>query len=681
MPSRSFVRRAGGMSLEEPTLEVRGVMALGMSLEEPTLEVRGVKALASMMREAGGWGSVRILTSVALLSLSASAWVAPFAHAEVLTFGKATIGQSSEAAVDDHKRVNEYQLPTAGAVSQLSIYLEPTAVSGEQSIEGIIYSDSNGKPGTLVGVSGPSSFASTQSAGWYTLVFPSAVNLPAGDYWIGVITGDEDGVAGYRYDTGAGSKAWNQNEFDSRPSTLFGASSREDKQMSLYATYTASGAALPTNTSPPSVSGTAQQGQTLIEVQGSWGNEPTSFEYQWLQCDGEGNNCNAISGATAQSYVPVADDVGHEIRVRETGSNAGGSASAISEPTQLVAAQPPPENEFVGSIDTMKLSKDKAGEGFTSSHGQAVDLGATMPVSHITVDWPLEDNASGMEAWANRIHADGKHVWFRLTAPEEGGELAHGDLGDGYPTFLPGYLTTLHNVMVAHPGAFKAGDILDGDAEAENSTYWKDHYGCGVQGNCTPCDSDGSNIPCAPVLQFNNFLVHMTEQENRDLAAAGISGVDTTVHSTDPGTAQDQLYPSTVAAMGNKITVDAYPDESAEDSATAAAAWTTALASWHQRWLNKGIDVKVLVGEWGYSNAINVGDATQEAVVLAETQAFTSIPYLLGTNYWVGPGAAGDGGFTQIFYQDSSGVWQFRPAANDVANFYAVMKSGWPGRV
>ena len=327
--------------------------------------------------------------------------------------------------------------------------------------------------------------------------------------------------------------------------------------------------------------------------------------------------------------------------------------------------------KFVGSVDTMKLSKDQAGGGFTSGDAQAVDLAATMAATHVTVNTPIED-ASVMGGWANRIHGDGKHVWFRLSSTNC--NQPHGDVGDGYPNFKPGYLTTLHNLMLANPGFFKGGDLFDGDAETENSCWWADHYGCGVQSSCTPCNTSGTNTPCAPVYQFNNFLVEMTNQANQDLASLGISGVTTTVHSTDPGTATNQLYPSTVQAMGNMITVDTYPDQNTTDPTTAANSWVGSLNAWHQSWLNKGINVKILVGEWGYSNAINVDDATQEAVIKAETQqAFPSISFLLGTNYWVGPGVAGDGGYTQIFYLDASGRWQFRPAANDVSTFFATM--------
>ena len=95
----------------------------------------------------------------------------------------------------------------------------------------------------------------------------------------------------------------------------------------------------PVNTVLPAINGTAQQGHTLIEHNGSWTNVPTGYMYQWLRCDGRGENCAAISAATSQTYVPVAADVGRTLRVQEAASNAGGAGSPAESPaTGLVEA-------------------------------------------------------------------------------------------------------------------------------------------------------------------------------------------------------------------------------------------------------------------------------------------------------------------------------------------------------
>jgi hypothetical protein len=99
-----------------------------------------------------------------------------------------------------------------------------------------------------------------------------------------------------------------------------------------------SAANAPANTSAPTISGTAQVGQTLTLDEGSWANAATSFAYQWLRCDATGNNCGAIGGATAKTYVLTSADRGATLRVRITGHNARGDGMATSGATAVVTA-------------------------------------------------------------------------------------------------------------------------------------------------------------------------------------------------------------------------------------------------------------------------------------------------------------------------------------------------------
>lgn len=90
----------------------------------------------------------------------------------------------------------------------------------------------------------------------------------------------------------------------------------------------------PANTVAPSITGTAQVGETLTVADGTWtGREAPSFRYQWNADD------VAITGATAKTYVPVADDVGKTITVTVTGANWKGSVSATSAATAAVIAE------------------------------------------------------------------------------------------------------------------------------------------------------------------------------------------------------------------------------------------------------------------------------------------------------------------------------------------------------
>jgi hypothetical protein len=102
-----------------------------------------------------------------------------------------------------------------------------------------------------------------------------------------------------------------------------------------------SASAPPTNTSPPTISGTAQVGQQLTASPGTWtGTQPISYAYQWQRCDSNGANCNPITGATSAGYTATTADVGNTLNVAATASNTPGSATATSAATATVQSVP-----------------------------------------------------------------------------------------------------------------------------------------------------------------------------------------------------------------------------------------------------------------------------------------------------------------------------------------------------
>ena len=107
----------------------------------------------------------------------------------------------------------------------------------------------------------------------------------------------------------------------------------------------------------PSMSGTAQLGQTLTASKGSWSGSPTSFAYRWRDCDSAGNGCVDIAGATGSTYLLVAADVGHTLRVVVTATNAGGSTAATSAQTGLVLGAPPANTVLPSVSGTAQLGQ------------------------------------------------------------------------------------------------------------------------------------------------------------------------------------------------------------------------------------------------------------------------------------------------------------------------------------
>ena len=92
----------------------------------------------------------------------------------------------------------------------------------------------------------------------------------------------------------------------------------------------------PASVSPPSIAGTAQQGQTLTASPGMWSADDALFAYQWQHCDAAGANCTDIAGATAQTYGVAATDAGTTLRVVVKASNRFGTPTATSTQTAVV---------------------------------------------------------------------------------------------------------------------------------------------------------------------------------------------------------------------------------------------------------------------------------------------------------------------------------------------------------
>jgi uncharacterized delta-60 repeat protein len=126
------------------------------------------------------------------------------------------------------------------------------------------------------------------------------------------------------------------------------------------------GGTAPTNSSAPTISGTAIEGEELTVNAGAWSGSPEiQGTYQWRRCDSAGANCTDIAAATATTYTLTAADIGRTIRVRETATNAHGGSSVDSAATAAVKVKP-------GTIaGTVKSSRKAPIAGATVNCGSA----------------------------------------------------------------------------------------------------------------------------------------------------------------------------------------------------------------------------------------------------------------------------------------------------------------------
>jgi PASTA domain len=93
----------------------------------------------------------------------------------------------------------------------------------------------------------------------------------------------------------------------------------------------------PVNTMVPQVTGAARPGAILVASAGEWvGTAPISYTYQWQACDAAEVDCVDLPGEAAPLIRVSAAHRGRRLRIVVTGTNGGGSATALSDSTAMV---------------------------------------------------------------------------------------------------------------------------------------------------------------------------------------------------------------------------------------------------------------------------------------------------------------------------------------------------------
>jgi len=131
----------------------------------------------------------------------------------------------------------------------------------------------------------------------------------------------------------------------------------------------------------PQISGTTTQGHRLTTTNGTWTGSPTSFVYEWQDCNSTGGSCSSISGATSASYILTANDVGDTIRVVVTATNSGGSTPATSTATATATSSGggTSNTNCLGTIGSGQVNYSSLdGCGYPSPNTTGVPAGTTL---------------------------------------------------------------------------------------------------------------------------------------------------------------------------------------------------------------------------------------------------------------------------------------------------------------
>jgi hypothetical protein len=176
------------------------------------------------------------------------------------------------------------------------------------------------------------------------------------------------------------------------------------------------GAGLPVDKSPPTVTGNAAQGQKLTTTTGSWGNSPTAYSYSWQDCDGSGSNCASIGGATSSTYLVQASDAGHTIRSIVAARNSVGSASS----TRSVQTAAVTRAVTAGGVQSFAYWLGWQPNSFAESALPWSDLTrVTMFSAEVNADATLSLTQNSLQlydmpAWTAMLHQHGVQAFITL---------------------------------------------------------------------------------------------------------------------------------------------------------------------------------------------------------------------------------------------------------------------------
>lgn len=161
----------------------------------------------------------------------------------------------------------------------------------------------------------------------------------------------------------------------------------------------------PTNSVPPSISGTAAVGSTLSRSIGTWAGDPTpTHATQW-----KAGGAN-IAGATGASYTPVTADIGKVITVAVAGTNSEGTLTVTSAATAAVVDTRPPDDltGLTRRMEAVEAKSGSQGNDITTLFGLVRDIDTALKNAVTTLGnriGAVETETGGLPARVEELEA------------------------------------------------------------------------------------------------------------------------------------------------------------------------------------------------------------------------------------------------------------------------------------
>lgn len=317
----------------------------------------------------------------------------------------------------------------------------------------------------------------------------------------------------------------------------------------------------PVNTSLPSISGSAVEGQTLTASTGEWSGAPApSYIFQWERCDSGGEACSDIKGATGASYQLGAVDVGDTLRVRVVATNAASSATDTSVATVLV--------ESTGAVAPSNTKLPSISGDLEDGQTLSADPGSwegTAPISYV-YQWESCDEAgSDCEAIDGATSAA-----YMLGPTDEGTRLRVLVAASGPGGYVQATSEASGLIQVGAPSELEApsiagspsvGEALQAEvgswsgSEAQFSYQWERCNEAGTKCQSIPGATESKYVPAES--DADSSLRLKLGAHNSEGSVTALSAVTSPVQSSE--VLLNTAAPMITGAASNGETLTAHP--------------------------------------------------------------------------------------------------------------------------
>jgi hypothetical protein len=281
----------------------------------------------------------------------------------VAIFGINTVGTIGTFNVGKW-RAARFAKTEAGAVSKLTVRVAPGVTAGAKAkLKAVIYANTAGnEAGALLAEGSEVVYTQSEAEKWLDLPVPSLPALAAGEYWIGVLLGGEEGaVKLFTHEGSAGTDAFHNRTYTEGAPNPAGEQGQDQFQLSLYATYTPSA---PSLTQPADI--TTTQSIPINEVR-LHAENVTSWAVSGLPAGlSMSSSTGVVTGTPSTIEAPVVtvtvtgaggeasrSFTWHVVSAATAGSYLGYSAFSPIPATTQIGASTAAFNQLVGSSPTV----------------------------------------------------------------------------------------------------------------------------------------------------------------------------------------------------------------------------------------------------------------------------------------------------------------------------------------